>query len=293
MKQYLTIICLIVSIGFTYSTNASTFPESTRYSSDKVPGTTIWYENTYAQGKIKFMTSDGRVVGVISEIPHYPQPNDYTCGAANLAMAKTWHQFLKTGRMPKKPNIMEIYNAANIDGSRGLTTTELKNAIGPIVDLPHREYGWDTIDQALQNYVMTNHLVVGHQTTPGIVYGNVPYGSAGGHYYSMAGAVHCNNNCNNDYNGAYFFDSVFDSPAYSTTYKPKRKAFPDGLAGDLYWELESFIWSVGSGPGNLAISPGRFMTTEALEDYWEPTGASLPWNRKHYYLALTDFNYSN
>lgn len=290
MIKYLTIACLIASVGFAFSINASTFPGSTGYSTEKAPGTIVWYENTHSQGKIKFMTSNDRVVGVISEIPHYPQPNDYTCGAANLAMAKAWFQFVKTGSMPRKPDIMEIYNAANNDGNRGLTTSELKNAIRPIVDLPHREYGWDTVDKAIQHYVRETHLVDEYQTAPGIVYGNVPYGTAGGHYYSMAGAVYCNGNCNDDYNGAYFFDSVFDSPAYATVYKPKRKAYPEGLAGDLYWELSVFIWEVGSGPGNLAISPGRFMTTDALEDYWEPTGASLPWNRKHYYLALTDFN---
>lgn len=289
MIRSLAFAFLISSIGFTYSTSATAFPDSTSYNTENAPGTIVWYENTHAQGKIKFMTNGDYVVGVMSEIPHYPQPTDYTCGAANLAMAKAWFQFVRTGRKPGKPDIMAIYNVADTNSSRGLTTNELKNAIGPIVDLPHREYGWDTIDQALKQYVRETHLVDTYQTAPGIVYGNVPYGDAGGHYYSMAGAVHCSGYCNSDYNGAYFMDSVHNSPAYESTQEPKRSDFPDDWSGYTDYWFEWAEWSTNNFPSMHSITPGHFMTTEALEDYWKPTGASLPWNRKHYYVALTSF----
>lgn len=287
MKKLITTTLLFISAFLAHSTIASAFSGATEYNTSNSQSPISWNSRTFAQGKLRYMTFDGSTVGVMSEIPHYSQPNDYTCGAANLAMAKAWTYFVETGRMPAKPDIMAIYNQADKDGAKGLTTNELKEAIRPIVGLSHREYGWDTIDQALDQYVFSDHLVRSFQSAPGIVYGNVRGGSAGGHYYSMAGAIYCDHaGCNNDYNGAYFFDSVFGSPAYVSK-EPKRADYPGAIHGFILWVVEYTMWSAGIGPGVNSIGPGIFLTSAALEDYWKPTGASLPWNKKHYYLLFT------
>ncbi len=112
-------------------------------------------------------------------------------------------------------------------------------------------------DSSIKNAVSTLATTMGRNFSPAILYGNVRYASAGGHYLLATGVVYClKGTCSNDVVGLFINDSAYNSPAYSSSH-PVRK---------------------------LAISPRKYLSQSELEAYWKPTGSRLPWLRGHMYL---------
>ncbi len=93
--------------------------------------------------------------------------------------------------------------------------------------------------------------------SPAILYGNVKYGSAGGHYYLVTGVYNCDKGiCKENYHGFYLNDSAYSSRAYSSFHPVRQNA----------------------------ISTRKYISEEDLASYWKPTGSSWFWKRKHMFL---------
>ncbi len=100
--------------------------------------------------------------------------------------------------------------------------------------------------------------------SPAILYGNVKYGPAGGHYYIVTGVFDCDNYnkgfCKKkNYKGFYLNDSVYGSQAYSAYNPVKQNAIPTR----------------------------KYISEEELSSYWKPTGDRWFWRRKHMFLYNT------
>ena len=93
--------------------------------------------------------------------------------------------------------------------------------------------------------------------SPVIIYGNVKYAPAGGHYLLATGMIYCPQGiCADEVVGLLINDSAYNSPAYSPSH-PVRQ---------------------------FAITPLKYLNQDELEVYWKPTGSRYPWMRGHMYL---------
>jgi len=211
---------------------------------------------------------DGTVVGTYLSVLQVSQPTTYTCGATTLSMLLIW-ECQKKGYNNQYYNRMQIHKIMNTSGGEtsGLTTEELKKGIPIIVNYvrnvdririnvnmrERKNYSIRSAINFLSNQMQRND-------SPAILYGNVKYGSAGGHYYIVTGVFNCNNYnrgfCRTDYNGFYLNDSVYGSRAYSA-YNPVKIN---------------------------AISTRKYISEDELASYWKPTGSKFFWLRKHIFL---------
>jgi hypothetical protein len=145
-----------------------------------------------------------------------------------------------------------------------LTTDELKAGQKKLIDSINKSENLglsvsmaEGKDSSIKNAVSTLAITMERNFSPAIIYGNVKYAPAGGHYLLATGMVYCpKGTCSSDVVGLFINDSAYGSPAYSSSH-PVRK---------------------------LAISPRKYLAQDELELYWKPTGSRLPWLRRYMYL---------
>ena len=217
-----------------------------------------YLSGTYDQ-KIK-----GKLVARWFGIPQYGQPTNYTCGATTTSMQMVWETHKKGKALKYSPT--GIHNYINTTGgsTSGLTTAELKAGQKKLVDYINRSQRLglnvsmtERKDSSIKNAISTLATTMGRNFSPAIIYGNVKYASAGGHYLLATGMIYCpEGTCSSDVIGLFINDSAYNSPAYSSSHPVRR----------------------------LAISPRKYLSQNELESYWKPTGSRLPWLRGHMYL---------
>jgi len=207
---------------------------------------------------------NGQLVARWFGVPQYGQPTNYTCGATTTSMQLVWETHKKGNALKYDP--LGIHNYINTTGgsTSGLTTDELKAGQKKLVDyinnttnLGIRVTMTERKDSSIKNAISTLATTMAVNFSPAILYGNVKYAPAGGHYLLATGMIFCpQGTCSSEVVGLFINDSAYNSPAYSASH-PVRQ---------------------------FALSTRKYLSQNELESYWKPTGSSFPWMRGHMYL---------
>jgi len=207
---------------------------------------------------------NGQIVTRNLGIPHFSQTEKYTCGSTTTRMQIIWETY-KAGHTYNFSS-SSLYSVMNTSGSQesGLTTIEMKEGQNNIISILNNGYGLnvnvemlESGDEDLTESIRVYFGSMMDNLSPAIMYGNVKFGSAGGHYYLIKGAVDCPTEiCGKVYRGLFLNDSFYQSPAYTN--------------------IET----------QYAVEAGEFLNSDELETYWKETGSAIYtwWRKKHLFL---------
>jgi hypothetical protein len=208
---------------------------------------------------------DGAPIAKYLDMQHVVQPSRITCGAATIATAVEWLTY--KANKPISYSVQSVYDYVNADRVEGLTSNELKTGLTNVVSYANQtlglnvslnlfDFGYDDPYGAV--YGIWYRLNTFQK--PSILYGNTKWSDsffqAGSHYYVANGAVYCpTEKCGQVLAGLFLLDSTHSSTSFTDRQ-------------------------------HLTVKPGYFVTMSEVEQVWNKTGSSLPWERKHRYLGI-------